>query len=201
MINEPKTTQPQTTNNPPPSPLPRGGEQEGKSNKQQTTNNLVVQDYFFPHPDFPESPISEQMWQEWWQIWSEAVVEEMSQGDSWEVSLRLSSDREIRSLNARYRQKDAPTDVLAFAALEVDFPQAELEGEPIYLGDIVISVETAARQAIQQGHSLKIELAWLASHGFLHLLGWDHPDEENLRKMLDRQRILLKIAGLFESDR
>lgn len=126
---------------------------------------------------------------------------EMQRGENWEVSLRLSGDREIQDLNARYRQKDSPTDVLAFAALDVDFPQAEVEGEPVYLGDIIISVETAARQAIQQGHSLKIELAWLATHGFLHLLGWDHPDEENLLKMLARQRILLKIAGLFESDR
>ena len=163
---------------------------------------LTFQDGFFPYPSFPESPISEERWQEWLQIWGAVMAEEMPQGESWEVCLRLSGDREIQDLNSRYRQKDSPTDVLAFAALEVDFPEiAALEGEPLYLGDIVISVETAARNAIAQGHSLKIELAWLATHGFLHLLGWDHPNEEELLKMLDRQRFLLKMVGLLDSDR
>ncbi len=163
---------------------------------------LAVQDSFFPHPSFPESPISEATWQEWFQIWGEVMESEMPAAQMWEVSLRLSGDREIQNLNARYRQKDSPTDVLAFAALEADFPALpEPEEEPLYLGDITISVETASRQANQQSHPLKIELAWLAAHGFLHLLGWDHPDEENLRKMLARQRMLLKMAGLVNDDR
>jgi probable rRNA maturation factor len=71
-----------------------------------------------------------------------------------------------------------------------------LSSEPLYLGDIAISIDTAQRQAQQQGHSLKTELAWLAAHGFLHLLGWDHPDEESLTQMLDRQETLLQAIGL-----
>ncbi|MBP0019247.1 MAG: rRNA maturation RNase YbeY [Cyanobacteria bacterium SBLK] len=190
-----------TQTHPQPRPIPNPSKEERATEEINTQQTLLAfQDCFFPRPSFPESPISEETWQKWLYIWGEAMSGEMPKGESWEVGLRLSSDREIQDLNARYRQKDFPTDVLAFAALEVNFPQAELEGEPLYLGDIVISVETAAHQAIQQGHSLKIELAWLAAHGFLHLLGWDHPDEEHLRKMLDRQRILLKMTGLFESD-
>jgi probable rRNA maturation factor len=67
---------------------------------------------------------------------------------------------------------------------------------PLYLGDVVISVDTAHRQAQQQGHSLKTELAWLATHGLLHLLGWDHPDEESLMEMLNQQETLLQIVNL-----
>ena len=63
--------------------------------------------------------------------------------------------------------------------------------EPLELGDIVISVQTAARQAPEHGHSLERELLFLASHGLLHLLGWDHPDDASLTAMLARQQQLL----------
>lgn len=68
---------------------------------------------------------------------------------------------------------------------------ADLDGVPLELGDIVISVETAARQAPDHGHSLERELLFLASHGLLHLLGWDHPDDASLAAMLARQEALL----------
>jgi probable rRNA maturation factor len=61
------------------------------------------------------------------------------------------------------------------------------------LGDIVISTETAQRQAIQGKHSLLQELAWLATHGLLHLLGWDHPDEASLVEMLQQQTVLMNV--------
>jgi len=64
-------------------------------------------------------------------------------------------------------------------------------GEPLELGDIIISLETAARQAKEHGHSLVRELLFLASHGLLHLLGWDHPDDASLAAMLARQEALL----------
>jgi probable rRNA maturation factor len=66
---------------------------------------------------------------------------------------------------------------------------------PLELGDIVISVQTAARQAPEHGHSLERELLFLASHGLLHLLGWDHPDDTSLAAMLSRQEQLLAAAG------
>jgi probable rRNA maturation factor len=104
----------------------------------------------------------------------------------------------MQNLNFQYRQQNKPTDVLAFAALEVNVPHSK-EWEhwaQVYLGDIVISVDTANRQATQQGHPLKTELAWLAAHGFLHLLGWDHPDEDSLRQMLNKQVDLLQGVSI-----
>ncbi|MFM7646562.1 MAG: rRNA maturation RNase YbeY, partial [Cyanobium sp.] len=69
------------------------------------------------------------------------------------------------------------------------------EGQPLELGDIVISIETAARQAADHGHNLEQELLFLASHGLLHLLGWDHPDDTSLEAMLARQERLGKVPA------
>lgn len=70
-----------------------------------------------------------------------------------------------------------------------------LEGLPLELGDIVISLETARRQAEAEGHSLSRELLFLASHGLLHLLGWDHPDDTALEAMLAQQDALLGASA------
>lgn len=163
-----------------------------------------LQDQFFWQNDsnLPEAIknayISSETWQSWFQNWLESSAANLPEGDSYELSLRLTDDQEIQTLNSQYRQKNQPTDVLAFAALEADFPSISdpETAEPIYLGDIIISVDTARQQAEQQGHPLTTELAWLASHGFLHLLGWDHPDEESLWAMLAQQETLLKNVGL-----
>jgi probable rRNA maturation factor len=152
--------------------------------------------------NIPQSATSAEIlpetWENWFSIWLEHQAADLPAAAGYEVSLRLTADGEMQSLNAQYRQQDRPTDVLAFAALEADCPQPEemLSSLPLYLGDIVISIDTAYRQAQEQGHSLKTELAWLAAHGFLHLLGWDHPDEESLMQMLDRQGTLLQAIGL-----
>jgi probable rRNA maturation factor len=145
-----------------------------------------------------ESPISEQTWETWFRTWLEYLNPQLSPNQQYELSLRLTNNAEIQALNALYRHKDQPTDVLAFAALEVEYPQIEelQANESLYLGDIVISVEIALLQAQQQGHSLKQELAWLASHALLHLLGWDHPDEPSLIIMLQQQETLLQTLGL-----
>ncbi len=142
------------------------------------------------------SGIDAETWQVWFQRWLTQLQPDQSPIDAYELSLRLTDDREIQTLNAQYRQKDQPTDVLAFAALEVDLPAPTALEEPLYLGDIVISIETAIGQAQQQGHSLEQELAWLAAHGLLHLLGWDHPDDEQLQQMLQQQATLLQTVGL-----
>ncbi|MBE9227461.1 rRNA maturation RNase YbeY [Phormidium sp. LEGE 05292] len=157
---------------------------------------LNVQDYFSESSLI--TGVDEETWQNWFSAWLETLQSNNSSAKSYELSLRLTDDAEIHSLNAQYRQQDKPTDVLAFAALEVNIPQSDemLECLPLYLGDIVISVDTAQRQAKQQDHSLQIELAWLAAHGLLHLLGWDHPDDESLRRMLHQQTNLLETIGL-----
>lgn len=136
-------------------------------------------------------------WQAWFCQWATQVDLPPSPLDAYELSLTLTDDREIAALNGTYRQMDRPTDVLSFAALEDDTPLAPelLETEPLYLGDIIISLDTAQRQATAAGHSLAWETVWLASHGFLHLLGWDHPDEAQLEAMLAKQGALLKAIG------
>ncbi|MGL5077101.1 MAG: rRNA maturation RNase YbeY, partial [Waterburya sp.] len=117
-----------------------------------------------------------------------------------EISLRLTGDRQIQELNQQYRSLDKPTDVLAFAATESAITLPTDFTEPLYLGDIVISLDTAAKQATEQKHSLTVELAWLASHGLLHLLGWDHPDELSLEQMLERQSKLIQLLALERND-
>jgi probable rRNA maturation factor len=135
-------------------------------------------------------------WQLWLTQWLKALDPQLSPIDRYEVSLVFTDDMGIADLNATYRQIDQPTDVLAFAALEDDLPGAALmhQSIPVYLGDVIISVETAVRQRSELGHSLKQELRWLAVHGFLHLLGWDHPDDERLEAMLAEQHRLLTLA-------
>ncbi len=102
-----------------------------------------------------------------------------------EVGLRLTTDAEIRVLNREFRSKDKPTDVLAFAQREG--PAAKIH--PTLLGDIVISVDTARRQAKR---GLAAELLHLASHGLCHLLGYDHRDDAEEREMNARAAALRK---------
>lgn len=161
---------------------------------------ITIQDIFFESEPASKSPILHETWQDWFSLWLEHLQPELTTTGAYELCLRLTDDAEIQSLNAQYRQKDQPTDVLAFAALEVETPQFEHQAEmPLYLGDIVISVETARSQAQQEGHSLQQELAWLSAHGLLHLLGWDHPDDESLVAMLAKQETLLQSVGLNSS--
>jgi probable rRNA maturation factor len=137
-------------------------------------------------------------WDQWFQRWVSYLQPTLSPIAEYELSLRLTNDAEIQDLNGQYRQMDRPTDVLAFAEIDTEDSLNDpiwLE-EPLYLGDLVISVDTASRQALERGHSLKDELAWLAAHGLLHLLGWDHPDEEQLEQMLQKQDELLAQIGL-----
>ena len=90
--------------------------------------------------------------------------------ESDELSIVLTTDEQIRILNRDYRHKDRATDVLAFAIREGEF--SSLAGN--LLGDVIISVPTAARQAREKGHDTLGEVVMLLAHGLLHLLGWDH---------------------------
>jgi probable rRNA maturation factor len=148
------------------------------------------------HPQATVVPADE--WEAWFTRWGQQMALEGSPIGAYELSLKLTTDGAIADLNHQFRQLDQPTDVLSFAALETDFPQIEelLATEPLYLGDIIISLDTAARQARSVGHSLRWETAWLAAHGFLHLLGWDHPDDVTLATMLAKQGELLAAVGL-----
>jgi probable rRNA maturation factor len=158
-------------------------------------------------------------WHQLLSDWLAALAAELPDrlaAPSYCLGLSLVGDAEIADLNGTWRQQDQPTDVLAFAAQDESadglppqpplppLPPAHLptgdgqaaaaSWEPLELGDIVISLETAARQAGDHGNSLERELLFLASHGLLHLLGWDHPDEASLAAMLARQEQLLALG-------
>ncbi|MBI3932508.1 MAG: rRNA maturation RNase YbeY [Acidobacteria bacterium] len=105
-------------------------------------------------------------------------------GVSGEVALVLTGDRPVRTLNARYRGKDQPTDVLSFPG----------EGGEAGLGDIIVSVETAARNARGLGRTLQQELDVLALHGFLHVLGYDHETDDGAMDRLER-RLRRRLLG------
>lgn len=104
-----------------------------------------------------------------------------------ELSVELVGDRRMRELNRRYRGHDAPTDVLAFAMREGPGPVSPL------LGDVVISLPTAERQAVRHGHSIDQEIATLLIHGVLHLCGYDHErGGKEARRMRRKERALWK---------
>ncbi|TYQ23263.1 rRNA maturation RNase YbeY [Pseudanabaena sp. UWO310] len=150
-------------------------------------------------------PIDMEQWQEWFTIWANYLQSEGAIVDGeYEVSLAIADDLTIQQLNLQYRQQDRPTDVLSFAALESAVPEIPIDDyedfdyiEPTSWGDIIISQTTAIRQAEERGHSLTYELAWLAAHGLLHLLGWDHPDDESLEAMLAQQDTMLQLISLL----
>ena len=162
----------------------------------EQTNNAIIYVENVYQGDLPEDSLqlTESIpWTSWMKTWLYSLSEITELAQDCELSLRLGSDRQIQSLNYQYRALDQPTDVLAFAATEVEMMMPEDIAEPLYLGDIIISLDTAQQQARAQKHSLTTELAWLSSHGLLHLLGWDHPDDLRLQQMLDKQSELIKL--------
>ena len=144
-------------------------------------------------------------WETTLQTWLESVRQDSAingpalvrRAEEISLGLRFTDDASICELNGTWRQRQEPTDVLSFAALE-DAPDW-LDDGSVELGDIVISLDTARRQALEHNHSLKRELQWLASHGLLHLLGWDHPDDASLDEMLACQDLLLSTIGPADS--
>jgi probable rRNA maturation factor len=113
-----------------------------------------------------------------------------------EVSVTLTNNAYIHTLNKEYRGIDRPTDVLSFALNESDEPKM-IDGPEInILGDLIISVERAEEQAEDYGHSFKRELCFLAVHGFLHLLGYDHMDSEEEKIMFGKQEEILNGFGI-----
>ena len=100
-----------------------------------------------------------------------------------ELSLVLSGDEQIRALNRIYRRKDRPTDVLAFPMREGDFGRFHAALPSRLLGDVIVSVPTAKRQAAAAKRELLAEITMLVAHGLLHLLGWDHDTSAKDKKM------------------
>lgn len=121
--------------------------------------------------------------------------------DSDEVSVVFCDDAYIRQLNRDYRGQDKATDVLSFALDEGEEPDVHDGPAQHLLGDIVISLDTAARQAEDYGHTLERELAYLAIHGMLHLLGYDHMDEADQQEMRTEEEYVLTRLGITRDAR
>ena len=118
--------------------------------------------------------------------WLQRAAPASAKGD---VSIAVVSDRRMRALNRQFRGKDTATDVLSF-------PATHMPGVSTFLGDIVIAISVATRQAREAGHSVSTELKILALHGLLHLLGYDHDSDDG--KMARAEARLRKKAGLRE---
>lgn len=115
-----------------------------------------------------------------------------SEGRDGDLTILVDMPERIQTLNREFRNVDAVTDVLTFPAWEGEI-SLSADG---YLGDIMICYERAKEQAASYGHSLKRELSFLAVHGVLHLLGYDHMTEAEERVMREKQTAILDSIGV-----
>lgn len=115
-----------------------------------------------------------------------------------ELSIMIVDNSYIQELNFIYRSQNMPTDVLSFAMNELSEDELEFDvpGELNVLGDIVISLEQAASQCEEYGHSLERELGYLVVHGMLHLLGYDHENEEETQAMRTLEERIMQAVKL-----
>ena len=117
-----------------------------------------------------------------------------------EISISFVDDQTIQEINRDYRGMNEPTDVISFALQETVEGEVTIKGDqlpPLNLGDIVISVERTHEQAKTYEHSIKREFGFLALHGFLHLLGYDHIDYDQEQEMFKKQEDILNAFGLL----
>lgn len=135
------------------------------------------------------------------EVLSEALSGRQIKGP-FQVGVTVTTDEGIRDLNRRYRDVDAPTDVLSFPLLEFEHPEKQIPlfptipGEPTSLGDIVLSYPRAAEQAVEYGHTLDREVAFLLVHGTMHLLGYDHEGAGGQELMRSEEETVLARLGL-----
>ncbi|MFZ3588195.1 rRNA maturation RNase YbeY [Bacillus sp. DJP31] len=125
-----------------------------------------------------------------------ANVEDVKEGA--ELAVTFVTNERIQEINREYRDKDQATDVISFAMEELGEGEIKILGDhiPKHLGDIIISVQKATEQSEEYGHSFLRELGFLSVHGFLHLLGYDHLNEEDEKKMFTLQTKILDDFGL-----
>ena len=152
-------------------------------NSYQKENSLIFKSYF---------------WENVFKVWIQIIIKEkffaknqfIDKKKSFSLSLKIIDNEEIANLNQKWLNKSGVTDVISFPIILHNEYAKELFF--LELGDLFISLETASKQALEFKHSIKEEMLWLASHGFLHLLGWEHNSEQELKKMLNFQEYLIK---------
>ncbi|WP_144511126.1 rRNA maturation RNase YbeY [Bacillus sp. FJAT-22090] len=127
-----------------------------------------------------------------------SAADQLAVKENSEVSVTFVTNDAIQEINRTYRHKDVATDVISFAMEEMGEGEIEIKDAdiPPMLGDIIISVERTTEQAIAYGHTFERELCFLAVHGFLHLLGYDHGTKEQEKEMFGLQEKILQAFGL-----
>lgn len=176
-----------------PDPAPRTPAGRGKTPSARPKCDVDVSVPFDAWTRLPFDPV---------QTARRAVIETLAgadlppriRGRTLEVSVLLANDDLIRTLNRTYRNKDAPTNVLSFPLLDEDEPLAP-EG-PITLGDVALSFETLQRESETSLKRFQDHMTHLVVHGTLHLLGYDHEDEEDADRMEEREIMILGRMGL-----
>ena len=136
-------------------------------------------------------------WEEVFLCWIKIILDEKHSSSpnfifnkkSFSLSLQIINNNEIASINQKWLNKSGPTDVISFPMISDDDTTIDLNF--IELGDLFISLEMAIKQSLEFNHSLTKEMLWLACHGFLHLLGWEHNDANELDNMLNFQEYLI----------
>ncbi len=117
-----------------------------------------------------------------------------------DVYITLTNNEEIHKINLEYRNVDRPTDVLSFPMYErEEIPNLKEDTSDeieVILGDIIVSIEKVKEQAEEYGHSFERELAYLVTHGMLHLLGYDHMIEEEKQVMRKREEEILGVLNI-----
>lgn len=130
---------------------------------------------------------------------AELVLAEEGYPEDAEVTVLLVDESEMASYNERFLDREGSTDVLAFpveALLPGVVPDHDPHGPPFVLGDVVIAPSYVRRQADEQGIRFEDEMALMVTHGILHLLGYDHVDDDEAERMEERERHLLAKMGL-----
>ncbi len=129
---------------------------------------------------------------------AEMVMIEEDLPDETEVSLLFVGEQQIAEYNRRFMDREGPTDVLAFPVEHLEpgaIPERSPGGPPLNLGDVVIAPSHVRAQAQQMNAPFEDELALMVVHGVLHLLGYDHQDEQEAERMEERERALLALTG------
>lgn len=129
---------------------------------------------------------------------AELVLREEHYPKECEVTILLVSDEEMSGYNARFLDRDGPTDVLAFPLEELIpgvAPDHSPIGPPLVIGDVLIAPAYVRRSAVEMGVSYEDEMALMAVHGLLHLLGYDHEDDSDAQRMEERERQILSLVG------
>lgn len=120
---------------------------------------------------------------------------DFEQTEKLELSVALADNEVVQGLNRDWRGKDKPTNVLSFPSGD---EESDLPGMPLFLGDIILAYETVAAEAAEQKKEVKDHLAHLLIHGFLHLLGHDHEDEDEAEEMEAMETLILKDLGIAD---